>query len=40
MIRLTPEPVSPATMGAPTLMARLKTYLVCSAGAMNRKPSR
>src|SRR6266849_4906279 len=32
MIRLTPWPKSPATIGAPIVMARLKTYLVCSAG--------
>src|SRR6202166_3074263 len=36
MTRRTPWPVSPATIGLPTWMARLKTYFVASAGAMGR----
>src|SRR5882757_7591788 len=34
MMRLSPQPVSPATIGVPTLMARLKTYFVASCGVM------
>src|SRR5450631_336989 len=32
--RRSPWPVSPATIGVPTLMARLKTYLVASCGVI------